>query len=77
MSTDKHTRTPFPSDLIPGSDAYYAEALRRTRMASAEGFYDGDAASRLSEEYRRVRDELAAVVEMRRDANGKIRGIKE
>lgn len=44
MSTDKHTRTPFPSDLIPGSDAYYAEALRRTRMASAEGFYDGDAA---------------------------------
>ena len=64
---EPHPRTPFPADLVPGSHAYYAEALRRKRLASAEGFYDDDAESRVAEEDQRERDELAFLVAYRRE----------
>ncbi|HPO93330.1 MAG TPA: hypothetical protein PL072_07645, partial [Phycisphaerales bacterium] len=59
MTTDRHPRTAFPAGLVPGSPEYYSEALRRVRLASADGFHDNDAASRVSEEDRRERDEAA------------------
>lgn len=59
MNDYSHPRTAFPADLVPGSLAYLAEAYRRTRAASAEGFHDNDAAQRISEEERRIEDEDA------------------
>jgi hypothetical protein len=57
MTTERHPRTVFPADLVPGSLAYLAEAYRRVRLASADDFHDNDAASRISEEERRIEDE--------------------
>ena len=65
MTTERHPRTAFPADLVPGTLPYLAQAYRRVRLASADGFHDADAASRISEEERRIEDEDAFLLDVR------------